>query len=159
MKYLITIVFILCVQLGFSQLTIKKSSIDSGGEVVSNGDITMIYTVGEVVVQENSTGNIQISEGFINPDILSQIGVGIGTFEELTGVTVYPNPTVRYVNVEFVKNRQVRVMLYNEDGRILIQEKGDRFKLDLNSVASGLYFLIIKDDEHQKYKSFKIIKR
>jgi len=149
----------LIVQLGFAQLTIKKSSIDSGGEVSANGDITMIYTVGEVVTQESNLGNILISEGFINPDFFAIVKVEVDEFDELEGVTVYPNPTVRYVNVEFVQNRQVQILLYNENGKIILQEKGDRFRLDLSSVASGLYFMIVKDDEHQKYKSFKIVKR
>ncbi len=47
--------------------TIVKSSIDSGGGSVSAGNIQMVYTIGEVRVQERSAGNIQLSEGFINP--------------------------------------------------------------------------------------------
>ncbi|MGJ8665007.1 MAG: hemagglutinin protein [Patiriisocius sp.] len=47
--------------------TIVKSSIDSGGGSVSAGNIQMVYTIGEVMVQERSAGNIQLSEGFINP--------------------------------------------------------------------------------------------
>lgn len=149
----------LIVQLGFAQLTIKKSSIDSGGEVAVNGSISMVYTLGEVVAQESNDGNILISEGFINPDFLVDIKVGSGELEELEGVTVYPNPTVRFVNIELVQKSQVDVKLYNEHGKVIIQETGERLKLDLSAVATGLYFLVIKDNVHQKYKSFKIVKR
>ena len=54
---------------GHSQ-TIDKFSIDSGGGTASAGNIQILYTIGEVNVQELSAGNIQISEGFINPNSL-----------------------------------------------------------------------------------------
>lgn len=50
---------------GISQ-TIEKFSIDSGGASTSAGGIQMLYTIGEVNVQELSAEGISISEGFIN---------------------------------------------------------------------------------------------
>lgn len=55
---------------GISQ-SIEKFSIDSGGASVSAGNIQILYTLGEVNVQERSAGNIQVSEGFINPQVLA----------------------------------------------------------------------------------------
>jgi hypothetical protein len=46
--------------------TIYKSSIDSGGDTSSNGNIQIMYTIGEVNVQEYSVGNIILSEGFVS---------------------------------------------------------------------------------------------
>ncbi|PWI28849.1 hemagglutinin protein, partial [Flavobacteriaceae bacterium LYZ1037] len=46
--------------------TIEKFSIDSGGASATAGGIEILYTIGEVNVQELSAGNIQVSEGFIN---------------------------------------------------------------------------------------------
>ncbi|MCB0447635.1 MAG: hemagglutinin protein [Gelidibacter sp.] len=54
--------------LGVSQ-TIQKFSIDSGGASAIAGNIQILYTIGEVNVQELSAGNIQISEGFINAEL------------------------------------------------------------------------------------------
>jgi hypothetical protein len=48
--------------------SIEKFSIDSGGASASNGDIQILYTIGEVNVQELSTASGSISEGFINAD-------------------------------------------------------------------------------------------
>ena len=47
--------------------SIYKSSIDSGGASASSGDIQVLYTIGEVNVQESAAGNIILSEGFISP--------------------------------------------------------------------------------------------
>ena len=49
--------------------SIYKSSIDSGGDSAANGNIQVIYTIGEVNVQESSAGNIILSEGFISAQL------------------------------------------------------------------------------------------
>jgi hypothetical protein len=41
------------------------NSIDNGGESVSNAEMQLLYTLGEVNVREVKSGNISISEGFI----------------------------------------------------------------------------------------------
>ena len=61
-------IFILAVLIGqfcFAQ-TIEKFSIDSGGDSAVNGDIEVLYTLGEVNVQELNVGDISVSEGFIS---------------------------------------------------------------------------------------------
>jgi hypothetical protein len=61
--------------LGFSGYTqtIEKYSIDSGGNSFENGDISVLYTIGEVHVQELSTETVSVSEGFINSDMKIKI--------------------------------------------------------------------------------------
>ena len=63
----ITIIF-LFFTITINAQSIEKFSIDSGGASTSAGGIEVLYTIGEVNVQELSVGNIQISEGFINPE-------------------------------------------------------------------------------------------
>jgi len=66
MKTLTSLFAMLIVTLGHAQ-SIEKFSIDSGGASVNSGGIQILYTIGEVNVQELSAGGISISEGFINP--------------------------------------------------------------------------------------------
>ena len=68
MKQLLTILMLLLV-LPVASQTIEKFSIDSGGASATAGGIQMLYTIGEVNVQELSVGGISISEGFINADL------------------------------------------------------------------------------------------
>jgi hypothetical protein len=49
--------------------SIYKSSIGSGGAIVSVGDLEVLYSLGEVNVQELDAGTIAISEGFINAEL------------------------------------------------------------------------------------------
>jgi len=46
--------------------TIYKSSIDSGGATATAGGLEILFTIGEVNVQEYSTPTLSVSEGFIN---------------------------------------------------------------------------------------------
>ena len=70
MNKIAAIICLLAPFFGISQ-SIEKFSIDSGGASASAGNIDVFYTLGEVNVQELSAGNIQVSEGFINPLILA----------------------------------------------------------------------------------------
>lgn len=51
-----------------SAQTIQKFSIDSGGASASAGGIQVVYTIGEVNVQEYKKPTMAVSEGFINAD-------------------------------------------------------------------------------------------
>ena len=66
MKRIHTIAMLLLVPLlGMSQ-SIEKFSVDSGGASVFVGNTAVLYTIGEVHVQELSASDIQVSEGFVN---------------------------------------------------------------------------------------------
>src|SRR5690606_41713411 len=81
MKHILTFI------IGFGCLwaqaqTIEKFSIDSGGNSTSNGNIIVLYTLGEVNVQELNAGNILLSEGFISSDFGETLSIG---YEDSTG--------------------------------------------------------------------------
>jgi Secretion system C-terminal sorting domain len=67
--------------------TIEKYSIDSGGASITSGNIELLYTIGEVNVQESSAGNINLSEGFIN----AQVFIKIDPIVFLQGSAINPN--------------------------------------------------------------------
>jgi hypothetical protein len=68
MKTIITLYSLLFVVFFGNAQSIEKSSIDSGGSSASNGNIQILYTIGEVNVKEFNATSGSISEGFINAD-------------------------------------------------------------------------------------------
>ena len=72
MKKTLTLFAMALVLFGQAQ-SIEKFSIDSGGGSVTAGGIQMLYTIGEVNVQEYSNATISVSEGFINGDLKIRI--------------------------------------------------------------------------------------
>lgn len=68
MRTLLTILIIMSCFKWSSAQTIEKFSIDSGGASTTVDGIQILYTIGEVNVQELNTASISVSEGFINAE-------------------------------------------------------------------------------------------
>ncbi len=157
MKNLLIIIAFLIVELGFAQLTIKKSTIASGGNTATQGNITVVSNIGEVAVQEQSNSTISISEGFIAPDIMALLGVSNTAI--LTGILIYPNPTIDYIKVNFSETSNYQLGIYDLQGKLIRSEAvrdADEKTLNLKAVAAGTYLLVVK--KGTKHKVFKIIK-
>lgn len=65
MKTFYTILMLCIGCFSHAQIQIPISSIDSGGDSVNNGSLSMVYSIGEVVVTEVENNNLELSEGFI----------------------------------------------------------------------------------------------
>ena len=161
MKTIISILALLIISLSISaQTAVKKDCISSGGNVVTNGNTKIIYTVGEFAVQENTQGTVHISEGFINPDLLIATGLAnysVGHFD----VNIFPNPARDYVNVKFSKSCKYNINLYDVDGKIIHQysSESNRQRINLGNLSNGEYMLLVKNVNNKSYKSFKLIKQ
>jgi hypothetical protein len=124
---------------------ISKSSIDSGGANVSAGGIQMIYTLGEVHVQESSAGNIQVSEGFINPAFFDN-ALSIAELSDLDSqIVVYPNPTAAKVTVS-THLTITTLTLYDINGKALFS-LSNKNQMDLSALSNGAYLLRIISDK------------
>jgi len=158
-KTILTFYISLIVQLGFAQLTIKKSSIDSGGAIAQTGTITMISTIGEVVVQENDNATIHLSEGFISPEIFQSLG--LDNYDVLENISVYPNPTADFVRLNCTNNSSYSLRLFDLNGRMLLNKKfeGNSIQINLSSYAISTYMLVLTDTKNKRYTSFKVIKK
>jgi len=158
MKIHITILAILMSSLGFAQTRIKKSGIDSGGTIAQNGTISIIYTVGELAVQENTNGTIHISEGFISPEMLDALAVK--SFTSLTGISIFPNPTIDYVTVHFTNSSNYLITITDFDGKKInsFTTNDSQFQIEMSNYSNGVYLVLVKDISNKKYKVYKILK-
>ncbi len=158
MKHFLTIIALLVISMNFGQVAIKKSTVSSGGEISTHGNVTVISNLCEVAVQERNQGNIHISEGFISPEILQTTGVA--GFSLIKNINVYPNPAVKYVNISMQEITNYEIVLTDINGKQLWSKTGDeqQIQIDLQYYQSGTYLLIVKDVENKQYKVFKLIK-
>ena len=155
-KY-ITLILLLIVGLGNAQTTIKKSTIASGGNTAMQGNITLISNIGEVAIREQSNANINISEGFISPDIFQVLGVE--DMGELTGIQIYPNPAIDYVKVLFAEEGNYQVDLFDLNGKHISSFSADNNIekiINLKHLQAGTYLLLVKKNKQRKV--YKIIK-
>ena len=73
MRTLLIIIIILSFSKILNSQSITRFSVDNGGTHVSTGGVDIMYTIGEVAIQERSDPTVSVSEGFIVPDGRVQI--------------------------------------------------------------------------------------
>ncbi|MFK5958247.1 MAG: T9SS type A sorting domain-containing protein, partial [Lutibacter sp.] len=132
---------------------------DSGGEISTSGTIEMIYTIGELVVQENTNANIYISEGFLSPDILNYSSdTDYLPFNE---IAIYPNPAVDYLNFNFFRNSNYLITLTDFGGKKInsFTTHDSQFQINMSSYSNGVYIVVVEDLPSHLYKAYKIVKK
>jgi len=159
MKKLVTLLTLLTISFSFGQTTIKKSSLSSGGGVVTQGNITMLYTVGEIAVQEQTVGTVHLSEGFIGPDMAALLD--IEDYTQLEGVRAYPNPVQNNLNISLSDYNNYEIYLFDLNGKELLTvniEDDIATQLNLSQLKTGMYIMTIIDRTHKKATTIKIQK-
>lgn len=119
--------------------SIANFSIDSGGLSITNSNIRIFYTIGEVNVQENVVENISLSEGFVNSNIVSEtLGVDNNNFLE-DEIIIFPNPASEIINISSMFTIE-KVQLFDSMGKEIIGAK-ESTQLKIEHLSSGLYML------------------
>jgi hypothetical protein len=154
MKYMLSILLVFYVLIGFAQ----QGTVTSGGTSNGSGGSTD-FSIGQVVYLNYSNDSWQISEGVQQPYEIYQ--VNSLTEENQLMVTFGPNPTVEQltINVENSALIDLSFSLTDLNGKLIITGdlQGSKNELDLKTLAPAQYMLTI-------YKSnipvnvFKLIK-
>ncbi len=128
--------------------TIQKFSIDNGGASTTNGNVTLLYTIGEVNIQELNAGNILLSEGFIHSNFGETLNIAEVNPTE-NKIQLYPNPaeTVFYVSSSLPITQ---LTLYDVSGKQIA--KTDAEQMNVNHLAAGVYFVRISTETNHTIK-------
>ena len=158
MKISISFLALFVYVMGYCQIDVKKSSISTGGGSATVGTTQVIYSIGEVAVQEHTQGTTHLSEGFIGPDMAQALG--ITDYGTLTGISLYPNPVTDRFNVNLSQTGTYEFYLYNLQGKQILyrQTQNSKELFDISRLTSAGYLLIVIDRDNKLKKSFKIIK-
>jgi hypothetical protein len=159
MKTILSILAFLTISFSFGQTAIKKSSISSGGGVVTQGTTTMVYTIGEIAIQENTVGTTHLSEGFIGPDLTALLG--IEDYTELAGIKAFPNPVQDNLTVALADYNNYEIHLFDLNGKEIISvnvEDDNQSVLNLSQLKTGMYILTVIDRDNKQAKTLKIQK-
>ena len=129
---------------------LEKFSIDSGGASVLVSGIQLIYTIGEVNVQELAAANNTISEGFITTDLETVLAV---ENHQIAGLVLYPNPTPEVLHIN-AQEQIIKVTIYNQLGQIIktIKPLATNFKLDVTNLSTGVYLIRIVSNRSSSTK-------
>lgn len=146
MKHILTFI------IGFGCLwvqaqTIEKFSIDSGGNSTSNGNITVLYTIGEVNVQELNTANIFISEGFISSDFGETLSIGDDNSMD-NQLLLYPNPAKDLVTITNLPYGETRILVFDITGKVIVSKLTNAETTSINTAnfSNGVYLMRLNNN-------------
>lgn len=147
----------LCIS-NINSQTLSRSVIGSTGTYYENLIVGEVhFTVGEVAVVRLQNGT-ELDEGFHSAIYEFFVSTYEFTVPEWT-VNVYPNPTNDYLIIALSDGETVDALLFNEQGQQVLSwnQLSDQKQLPLDHLASGNYFLKLRDKEN-RFKTFKILK-
>lgn len=157
MKSFYTILFCMawCSIMNAQQLEV----LNSGGGYLENANGSITFSIGEVVIETITLGELCFTQGFC------QANVTITALSQMPDLEydllAYPNPTNNYVILkigrELVTN--LKYLLYDKSGRLLEMKDitSNESIIPFNFLIPSTYFLKVIDNQLE-VKVFKIVK-
>lgn len=152
------LVYSCCIQAQMTDPTVVASS----GGTYQGASMQLDWTLGEFAMTTIGHSTGQLTQGFHQPSYL------ITSIHEFTNdvgqITVFPNPTVGQLRMKlkFDKERNIRIELFQLDGRVLWLETFKGYQIekmkDLGHLPNASYLLRFSVDEDQYFRTFIIQK-
>ena len=135
-----TVIFIL---LGLGVLYAQETIPSTGGGATGSGGSSS-YTVGLVVYSTNAGSNGSVAQGVQQP-YETYVVTGIYETSINLELSVYPNPTTDFVNIQLQGNFNYQLVAINGD--ILVAGNAtDNEVISLKEFADGVYFVNVKNE-------------
>ena len=140
----------------FSQ-QLERSILSSAGEVGRTDKMTLSWTLGELAVNNGSSGNLIFTEGFQQG---SKSSIVHSTVEKLI---VWPNPSEDFVSVNWtISEYQNNLCLTDMNGKLMklkqVSSIENQSSLDITDVRPGVYFLTLRDNSGHIVRTAKVCK-
>lgn len=135
MKLISTTLFLLFVQLSFGQEVVT-----TGGDSFQANGLYFDVTIGEVVTETFSSGDVVLTQGMQQPGE-AEIIISVQEFA-LKGLNVYPNPTSGLLTID-VEGFEADVRLTDLSGKPVKQQRLSALhrEMNLSDLPSGTYLL------------------
>lgn len=131
----------------------------TSGKIISNGNLSLSYTIGEPLVSRSSNNEITLSNGFQHAIIAKITRINDNLFKD-NELLVYPNPSSGILNVyNKTNNIKLNINIYTLDGQLIFTKKYEELiseQLNLSSFSNALYILKIEDEQFYKFNTYKI---
>jgi hypothetical protein len=126
------------------------------GDSYSNGNGSIDFTVGEVVINTGTDGTNDITQGFHQTNWYF---LEIDDHSPALEVMIYPNPTSEVINIRTSEFEGASFALYDANGKIVLYDLlvAELTEIQVGTLLPGEYLLRIKKDD-QKLKTFKLVK-
>jgi hypothetical protein len=145
---------------GFSAMyaqTLSPEVIASGGTSLSNSSGGMEFTIGEVATASLSASGDALTQGFNQPNIVI---VGVENFIDVYTITMYPNPSNDFINLETNSKDELKATVFTAHGQFIFASEvfTSKIALDVREMANGPYMIRVTRPTGEPVKNFSVIK-
>lgn len=152
---IIQLLLLVTVLLNLPNTIQAQTVINAASHIKESQGIIHQYSIGEMVlVQTARTQKGSLTQGFIQPAISIKANNDQNNgLNPDNWVRVYPNPSSRFVSIEFFEEQLAAIELFDATGKIVRQQKQQNIKqtLDLQGLANANYFLKITLNNKQSF--------
>lgn len=130
--------------------------ISSQGETYSNGNGSIDFTVGEVIINTVSDGTNDLTQGFHQTNWSF---VGLDDHAIHIEASVFPNPTEDVLNLKISSFEGIHYSMYDAKGKLVLEDEilNELTVLEVSHFAPGQYSIVLEKNE-TILKSYKLIK-
>ncbi|GAB4300704.1 MAG: hypothetical protein Kow0068_23880 [Marinilabiliales bacterium] len=137
----------------------KQEVYASSGNYSENSNLSLSWTLGESIIETYENPYVIITQGFQQS---RYIITNITEQTPVINISVYPNPTSDFLNIEVKDNTSESLLIELVDitGKSLLTKNIDNNHsvLDMNQYHAGNYFLKIRNKRNNINQVYKIIK-
>ncbi|MEN8858234.1 MAG: T9SS type A sorting domain-containing protein [Flavobacteriaceae bacterium] len=151
--------FLILASFEISAQSISKQVLAPLGGSLSNSNIKLSYTAGEIVVggMTSEDGSFQLGNGYYPSLNLNVLSINTPTTNLL--VKVYPNPIKELIFISHPSSNYFKVFISDLTGKVLLQKevvKGE--PINIENYSKGIYLVKVTTEDKQT-NTYKIIKQ
>lgn len=152
------LVVVLAITAPLSAQSLTPQVIASSGTSFSSAGAKLDFTIGEVSTSTLTASGNTLTQGFHQPELHF---ASIQDYNSDFNIILYPNPTEQFVTVESTKTDKMKVNVYDVNGKVIMVSNtfSNKITLDVSSVASGNYIMVITTENGDPIHSYSIIKK
>lgn len=130
--------------------------VSTQGDSYSNASGNIDFTVGEVIINTETDGTNDITQGFHQTNWNF---AGLEDHDPGYEATIFPNPTEEVLNIKTDAFKNVTYTLYDAQGKLVLRDNlsAEQTPVQVGQLAPGSYSLTL-NNETQNLKTFKLIK-
>jgi bacillolysin len=130
------------------------------GTGVSGNNFDPSIGIGNYVITYNYTDPVSGCFASASKTITVSACVGIQELNSSATIKLYPNPAFDFVMITNQKETELAFKVYDATGKLLIvkQLNGKSNRIDINTLAKGIYFIEAQDNNKNTYRQ-KIVKQ
>jgi hypothetical protein len=140
----------------FSGASYGQTLLNTTGNTLANGALTLEYSVGEIAINTLSGTTNDLTQGLLQPGLKVEAASGCPS---LADINFYPNPTRNKARVVGNGGWITGYMIYAADGKLVAVSPYLHQNIDLTPYAAGVYFIKLLPECNGRYKTLKLLKQ